>query len=244
MIFSTRMGQDGECDSIPRSGLSYLPENGSETFTFAFLFALSFFRVLRAGSDSLSYYIVKPFNYLGKLLPRNIRLCLNECTRFARGVVDGWWRAFPTFERPSLLPFSFFFFFFFHPPSSNLLSVKTARRGLYNLSETQATPPPPTNEETTGAREEGGYVYDRNFSPPATSLSLSSSSWFGGKAANKVAARHLFRAFGIYQSASPPVLHRFAEGKSGGYLNGTRGWKFATVIRVPPLSGNLCPPAR
>lgn len=161
------------------------------------------------------------------------------------GLPEGWWMGDGAlFLLSSLLPFSFFFFFFFHPPSSNLLSVKTARRGLYNLSETQPTPPPPTNEETTGAREEGGYVYDRNFSPPATSLSLSSSSWFGGKAANKVAARHLFRAFGIYQSASPPVLHRFAEGKSGGYLNGTRGWKFATVIRVPPLSGNLCPPAR
>ena len=40
------------------------------------------------GSDSRStrgYYIVKPFNYLGKLLSRNIRPVLNECTIVCRG---------------------------------------------------------------------------------------------------------------------------------------------------------------
>lgn len=50
--------------------------------------SFSLFVCFVGGSDSRStrgYYIVKPFNYLGKLLSRNIRPVLNECTIVCRG---------------------------------------------------------------------------------------------------------------------------------------------------------------
>lgn len=80
-------------------------------------------------------------------------------------------------------------------------------------------------------REGGTFIaVSSKLFPSPHSPSLSFSSRFGGKAANKVARPPLVSYF----RDLPLRLRRFVEGEFEGYLNGTREWKFATVICVSP----------